>query len=127
VIAATPTAESSSIVPDDRLRSAAASAAIGVPELRYTIEKAHDDFVNRQVTGYREARDSFRKQIAFAMLHGNVAEAEELRMRARGQGMVFTDADVQRAIESFSQPAEERRARRTPLDLRGEMRDFYAQ
>jgi hypothetical protein len=110
--------------PEDRMRSAIA-AAVGTPEVERTTAMAHDQFVNRQITAYRSARDSYRKQIALALLQGRTGEAEELRQRALTAGIVFTEQDLRRAIESFSQTAAERRAQRAPVDIREDMREFY--
>jgi hypothetical protein len=110
--------------PEDRMR-VGVMQAIGAPDVRLTVERTMDEVVNRKVEGYREARESYRKQIGLALLENRHEEARVLQERARAAGVNFDARDLRSAVRSFSQPAAERRERRSPVDIRDDLREFY--
>lgn len=110
--------------PTDRLRVAALEA-IGAPDLRLSVERTIDDVVNRKVAAYRDARNSYRKQIGLALIAGDQAEASRLQREAAAGGISFSPAQLRSAVESFQRPAAERRERRTPVDIRDDLLEFY--
>lgn len=110
--------------PADRLR-VAAFEAIGAPDLRLSVERTIDDVVNRKVAAYRDARASYRKQIGLALSRRDQAEASRLQREAATGGIVFDAAEMRSALESFQRPAAERRERRTPVDIRDDLLEFY--
>lgn len=110
--------------PADRVREAWRTS-LGIPEMRVEMNRMKDDIVTRETEAHRVTRESFRRQIALAMLAGQMQEANRLRVRAHAVGIVFTPSDLKRAVDGFSKDAGERRAGRTPRALRTEFEDLY--
>lgn len=103
--------------PERRVRAALA-AGFGAPLADASSQRAVDDVVNRISTSYRDVRESYRKQIALATLHGDPGRARSLQTRAGRAGFTFSPSDVQNALKDFSANADQRRQARTPKDLR---------
>lgn len=101
--------------------------AIGAPTTRLTQERAMDEVVQRQVDSYREARASYRQQIALAVIEGRNNEAQAAIARARASGIIFQPRDLRTAVRDFSSDARERREERTPIALRDDLLDFYSE
>lgn len=98
---------------------------LGPPDLETSVHRAYDDYTTRKVRHYREARESFRKQIALALINGDAAASRQLQAEAAATGITFTPQQVRAAVESFSKTADERRRDRTPRDLRDELAPFF--
>lgn len=110
--------------PDDRLRVGILQA-IGAPTARMSQELAMDEVVQRKIDSYREARASYRQQVALALVGGRQAEAQAALERARASGVIFQPRDLRQAVRDYSSNARERREDRTPLALRDDLLSFY--
>ena len=110
--------------PDDRLKAAVAEG-IGIPQVRMSMERIQDDILTRETESYRNARESYRRQIALANLNGQPGDVQELLNRASSSGFVFAPRDIRSAVNAFSLTGGERRERRTPKAMRTEFEDFY--
>lgn len=110
--------------PDDRIRVGLLQM-LGAPDLEASIERTLDEVVDRTVAEYRAARESYARQAALALIEGNTAEASEILQEARSAGIVLTARDMRRWVRNMQMPASERRLRRTPVDLRDDLLEFY--
>lgn len=103
--------------PEERFL-AAVQSAVGASHTDVESQRRVDDFIQRQTLAYRDVRESYRRQIATAIIRGDTQTSQLLQARARQSGILFDANDLRRAVRSFSRDAEERRNLRTPTDLR---------
>lgn len=110
--------------PEDRYK-AAALTAIGSPLVESSSNSTADFVAARSAERYRDLRRDFLKSITRLTREGSVQEARAVQVQAETKGIRITQSDIETAFRDAQRPAEPRRIRRTPKQIREELIPVY--
>lgn len=110
--------------PEDRLW-AGAKAFAGAPQIQMTQERTMEEVTTRMRERFVKARTSYAKEAAMALKEGDGVEAQRVMLEAREAGFELEPKLVNYWIKEMGKTGAERRARRTPTQLREEYASFF--